>query len=263
MSPFFSIIIVSLNAENFIGATIESIKEQLFADYEVIVKDGGSKDNTLSFVPVNDSRFCIYQIPDKGIYEAMNQAIEKSTGKYLVFMNCGDYFADKTVLDKVYKLIKDKEYIFIYGDYLRSKILHKQPDVLSPFYMYRTPLCHQTIFFSGAKLKNGEKYNTNYTILADYDLELRLIKQGKIGHIPVVVCEYQGGGVSESKTGVKKKKTERKDIIKNYFLLSQRIKYGIMLCFTMPKLRTHLMYSDKTPQWLKNVYQAIVNRLNR
>lgn len=262
MTPFFSIIVVALNAEQFIGDTIESIKMQTFDNYEVIVKDGGSEDKTLSFVPDDDYHFRVFRIPDKSLYEAMNQAIEKSTGKYLIFMNCGDVFAEKDVLDKIKTDIGNDEYVLYYGDYSRDGILHKQPDRLTSFYMYRTPLCHQTIFFNGEKLRLGEKYNISYKILADYDLELRLIKQGKVGHSSVVICMYQGGGISESKVGIKKKEIERKIILKSTFSLLQRMFFGIRFHASMPKIRTYVMYSEKTPKWIKKLYQSIVNKLN-
>lgn len=261
--PFFSIIVVSLNAEQYIGSTIASIQKQSFDDYEVVVKDGCSKDATLAFVPRDDKRFCTYQIPDKSLYQAMNQAIERSSGKYLIFMNCGDCFANETVLEKVYKSLKNDDCVFCYGDYVRDEILHNQPERLTSFYMYRTPLCHQTIFFNGDVLRSKHQYNEEYQILADYDLELRLWKDCKTKHLNVVVCEYQGGGVSESKAGIKKKSMERGKIIQKSFSIKERILFWFKYHITFPKLRTFLMYSDKTPNWVKKFYQSIVNRINR
>lgn len=260
--PFFSIIVVSLNAEEYIEKTIRSIEIQTYKDFEVIVKDGFSHDNTLAFVPTEDKRFHIYQIPDKSLYEAMNQAIEKTKGKYLIFMNCGDTFANSAVLEEIRSAIGNKNYSFFYGDYYRDGILHKQPHNLTAFSIYRTPLCHQTVFFNGNVLRDGAIYNLQYTILADYDLELRLIQEGEIGHLPIVVCDYLGGGISETKAGIKRKKSERIRIVRSTFSPKQRLIFGIKYHASMPKLRTFIMYSEKTPKFIKKIYQSVVNGIN-
>ena len=120
--PFFSVIIVSLNAGSLIGLTVRSALSQTFDDYEIIVKDGKSTDDTLAHIP-QDNRIKIYSEADKSLYDAMNQAISYSSGRYLIFMNCGDTFASETVLDDVRKAVKDGDYGMIYGDYKRDGVV--------------------------------------------------------------------------------------------------------------------------------------------
>ena len=79
----FSIITVSLNAETLIERTLSSILKQSFSDYEIIIKDGMSIDQTIQYIP-DDTRIKVYVKPDNGIYDAMNQAIDKSSGDYLI-----------------------------------------------------------------------------------------------------------------------------------------------------------------------------------
>ena len=104
--PFFSVIVVSLNAGSLIGNTISSVLSQTCNDYEIIVKDGVSTDDTLKHVPSN-ARIKVYSEPDKSLYDAMNQAITYSSGRYLIFMNCGDTFASRKVLEEVKNAVKD------------------------------------------------------------------------------------------------------------------------------------------------------------
>ena len=104
----FSIITVCMNAEKTIGDTIRTVLEQTCTDVEYIVKDGGSMDETVciakSFVTAFEERGISYQIiskPDRGIYDAMNQAVREAKGGWVLYMNAGDLFADRYVLEMV------------------------------------------------------------------------------------------------------------------------------------------------------------------
>lgn len=259
--PFFSIIIVCLNAENLITPTIDSIRTQTYDDYEVIVKDGRSKDKTLSRIPA-DKRYRTYSEADSSIYDAMNQATHYSKGKYLIYMNCGDVFASDTVLQSVHDAIAEGKFGFVYGDYIRDEIVHCQAKVLTSFYLYRTPLCHQTIFFDGDVLRSMAPYDVQYKVLADYDLELRIYKQlqMRVLHMDISVCRYLGGGYSETEKGVQLKRVERRYILERYFSRATRWKYQLMRSMSMPKLRNKIV--GKGPKWLKKTYQWFVNRVN-
>ena len=92
-SPLFTIITATFNAADTIARTIESVDSQLCRDYEHLIIDGTSSDNTLAIAEatVNPLRK-IYSEPDKGLYDAMNKGISKAVGKYLIFLNAGDKF---------------------------------------------------------------------------------------------------------------------------------------------------------------------------
>ena len=75
--PFFSVIVVSLNAGGLIGLTVSSALSQTCDDYEIIVKDGKSTDDTLNNIP-EDGRIKLFSEPDRSLYDAMNQAISYS-----------------------------------------------------------------------------------------------------------------------------------------------------------------------------------------
>lgn len=258
--PFFTIVIVSLNAEKLISMTLDSVLTQDIDDYEVIVKDGMSKDGTVAKIPY-DPKIIVFEEKDKSIYDAMNQAISHSSGEYIIFMNCGDAFASDDVLRRIKEFIGDERYGMVYGDYVRDGILHKQPSILSRFYMYRTPLCHQTVLFDGDYLRSGSVYNTEYKILGDYDLELRIMAQRRVRHIGCTVCTYLGGGVSESKEGIRLKKLERELILKNNYSKRERVIFWLKRKLTFPKLRSRLASSKNIK--IKSLYQKAVNIVNR
>lgn len=257
--PFFSVIVVSLNAGNLIGLTVRSALSQTCDDYEIIVKDGKSTDDTLAHIP-QDNRIKIYSEADKSLYDAMNQAISYSSGRYLIFMNCGDTFASDTVMDDVRKAVKDGDYGMIYGDYQRDGVVKKQPETLTRFNMYRTILCHQSVFFNGRILRDKKKYDTRYKILADYDLEQDMAKTSDHIHVDTVVCNFLGGGLSETKEGLKQKNKDRKDIIASHYSVPQRMRYCVLWHLTFPLIRRKL--SESKNEKVRERYQSLVNRIN-
>lgn len=101
----FSIITVCFNAADTIEKTIESLIKQTCGDYEYIIKDGGSKDDTVELakqlLDKAGIRANILTESDKGIFDAMNTAASVAQGDYIYFLNSGDEFSDSQVLEKV------------------------------------------------------------------------------------------------------------------------------------------------------------------
>ncbi|MDE7238900.1 MAG: glycosyltransferase, partial [Lachnospiraceae bacterium] len=106
MEPFFSIIIVCFQAGEELDRTVESVRMQTDGDFEILVKDGGSTDGSIGHLP-EDSRIRLFQEKDSGIYDAMNQAAGRVRGRYVLFLNCGDYLYDKEVLAGVRKAVTE------------------------------------------------------------------------------------------------------------------------------------------------------------
>lgn len=258
-TPFFSVVVVSLNAEKLIRSTLDSVLSQTFEDYEVIVKDGLSTDGTVNQIP-SDDRIRVFAQKDTGIYDAMNQATSFTRGKYVLYLNCGDVFASPDVLSKARELIGEENFGYVYGDWMRDGVLHKQPEKLTDLFLYRTPLCHQSIFFSGDDLRKNFHYDTKYKILADYNLELEMRTARDTKHIDLTVCSYLGGGVSETQKGYETKCLEREEIIRVHYPKGKREVYSIFLKMTFPKLRNRLAFSDTA--FVKKTYQGLVNCIN-
>ena len=86
----YSIITVNYNNRDGLRATIESVVNQTYRDYEFIVIDGGSTDGSTDVLKEFDDKITYWvSEPDKGIYNGMNKGIAKATGDYLNFMNSG------------------------------------------------------------------------------------------------------------------------------------------------------------------------------
>lgn len=106
---FISIITVVYNGEKTIAKTIQSVLDQNFADYEYIIQDGCSSDNTLNIARSYEKKFNgklhVFSEKDKGIYDAMNRGIRKAKGDYIWLVNSDDYITSTALYD-LYQLCK-------------------------------------------------------------------------------------------------------------------------------------------------------------
>lgn len=176
----FTIITVCFNAEKYIKETIESVLKQNFRDYEYIIKDGKSKDSTLSIihsmVEEND-RFHVVSDADQGIYDAMNQAVSLAKGEYVIFLNAGDCLADNCVLKNVNEFIQKKPADVVYGNILQSgnsgKRLRKYGQICSKkwYFLSGDCICHQAMF-ARTELFSEKLFDTRYLVCADKEWQL-------------------------------------------------------------------------------------------
>lgn len=103
--PKFSIVIPVYNVENYIGKCLESIKKQTFKDYEIIVVDDGSDDNSMKIVKKYDTK--IINSSHVGVSEARNIGAKQAKGEYLIFLDSDDYW-DKDLLKELTKSMDNK-----------------------------------------------------------------------------------------------------------------------------------------------------------
>ena len=102
LTPKFSVITVTYNAEAVLEDTIQSVISQTYHHVEYILVDGASKDSTLSIIDRYRDRITrIVSEPDKGLYDAMNKGIALASGDYLCFLNAGDCFHEDDTLQQM------------------------------------------------------------------------------------------------------------------------------------------------------------------
>lgn len=196
MEPLFSIITVTWNAAQVIAPTLRSIKEQSYTNYEYIVMDGASKDNTLELVHeagIMGTR--IFSERDNGLYDAMNKSIDCARGRYLIFLNAGDAFASGDVLARLADKATGNPGV-IYGQTqlvnAERKVVGKRhltaPAVLTADSFKQGMLvCHQAFV---ARRDLAPHYDLGYRFSADYDWCIRVLKQSQhnayVGDEPII-----------------------------------------------------------------------------
>lgn len=180
--PKISICTICLNAEKEIYSTINSIIKQTYTDYELIIKDGISKDKTLEIIyeiakKNPDVSIRVISQKDSGIYNAMNQAISFAQGDYCIFINSGDAFYDCNSIMSILPYLNNNNEI-IYGDSVVKYGSHYAIwSANISIIKEQMPFCHQACLIKTALLKRYQ-FDENFKIAADYDLILRLFIDG-------------------------------------------------------------------------------------
>ncbi|HOO79165.1 MAG TPA: glycosyltransferase [Lachnospiraceae bacterium] len=256
----FTIIVVSLNAGEELKRTVDSILAQQFYDYEILIKDGESKDGSLELLQESEKIRIISQ-KDTSIYDAMNQAVIEAKGEYYLFLNCGDYFYNSEVLSTVAEFIQKKNSLdgnatrIFYGDlYRRTQgLIDSCAHTITDFVCYRNIPCHQVCFYDRA-LFEQRGYDLTYPVRADYEhfLWCRYAQKAECHYIPVVVASYEGGGFSETKENLKKADLEHKVITKKY-LGGKCYWYRLAMILTLQPLRKRIAKSKH----LSGLYQKL------
>ncbi len=258
----FSVIVVALNPGEKLKKTIDSVLCQTCGDYEIVVKDGGSSDGSVETLP-EEPRIRLFTEPDTGIYDAMNQAVRKAQGEYILFLNCGDVFYDRQVLERASACI-DRERgeapLVVYGDTYGAKndVLIASPQRIDGFACYRNIPCHQSCFYE-ARLCREKPYNPEYRIRADYEhfLWCYYRAEAKMVHMGSVVSSYEGGGYSESRQNRRRDREEHAKITEEYMSPEELAGYRRAMLFTLAPLRSFLAENKLTSgiyHWLKNCF---------
>lgn len=203
--PKCSIITVCYNNRDGLRQTAESVRRQTFTDYEFIVIDGGSTDGSAELLK-EYSDIIKYGVSEKdgGIYNAMNKGIAQASGEYCIFLNSGDWFTDKDVLQRIFS--KGCTEDIIYGDIIRTlnrkkKIVH-YPDCLTFDHFYRriAVIHHQASFIKRSLFEKFGLYREDLYLNADWQFFFKSIALGKAStrHIRTVVSVCNALGRSNA-----------------------------------------------------------------
>ena len=204
--PKFSIITITYNAAPVIAPTLKSVLEQTYTDYEYLLIDGGSKDDTVAKAKASGIEFAhIVSEPDNGLYDAMNKGIALATGDYLCFLNAGDAFYAPDTLQTIANAAATEETLpdVLYGEtaevdedrnFVRMRRL-QTPKVLTwRSFKSGMMVCHQAFY---AKRDIAPMYDLKYRLSSDVDWCIRVMKQAKkLVNVNATVVNYLQNGLS-------------------------------------------------------------------
>jgi glycosyltransferase involved in cell wall biosynthesis len=199
--PKVSIIIPSFNSEKVLAAAIESVLNQSFSDFELLIIDGLSTDNTLNIAKSYvDSRIIIISEKDKGIYDAMNKGAELASGLWLYFLGSDDILLDNNVLQRVFE---DNKIITENSDFLYANIILGDTDEIyggyrDIFILYKYNISHQAIFVKKNILVNKGYFALKYKILADYYFNMLCFTDDNIKklYLNIIIARFALNGAS-------------------------------------------------------------------
>lgn len=208
MEPLtISVITATWNCADTVRDCIHSVESQTYPHVEHTIIDGASTDGTVDLLRVNQHRFTQWvSEPDKGIYDALNKGIARSTGNVVGFLHADDIYASVDVLAHIAAAFADPSVCAVYGDlqYVRKEnmshvVRHWQSSPYSRSKLewgWMPP--HPTLYVRREWYERIGGFDTDYRIAADYFSMLQLFSQPDFSavYLPEVLVKMRLGGAS-------------------------------------------------------------------
>lgn len=272
--PLFSIIIPTFNSSKTLKACLNSVFEQSFNSFEVLIIDSASTDDTLNIL--NDLasvhlNLKVYSEKDKGIYDAMNKGMGLAKGDWLYFLGSDDTFHNSRVLSHVSNAIGNTSKKVIYGnvEIIGNTAWAKNGEVYAGRFttekLLNQNICHQAIFYNRHYvLNNIGNYNLDYVKSADWDYNLKCWAKAEFEYTDLIVANYSVAGFSGN-VGDENLSRDFVDNVVNYFCFSlyhPLINNSAFVFYNdvleKQKEKHYLRYSFGT---INRIFKKIINKL--
>lgn len=247
-----SIITVVFNNIQGIEKTILSVLSQKNKEWEYIVIDGNSTDGTVDIIKKYAHKIDYWiSEPDKGIYEAMNKGIRKASGKYVMFLNSGDDFADDDTVNKILNSAED--YDIVYNDLnivMKNKsFIKKYPPKLTFKYFTHDTISHPATLIKRELFNKIGFYDDSLKIVADWKWFLIALckHNAKYKYTGIVAANFNFDGISSVDANKALLISERGKVMETEFSL---------FLYDYKRLQTfdNIIRYFKIPQRVKNMF---------
>jgi len=218
-----SVITINYNNAGGLEKTIKSVIAQTFFDFEFILIDGNSSDNSVEVIKKYSDKINYWiSEKDNGIYNAQNKGISAAKGEYCLFLNSGDTLVNDTVLKTIF--FNHASADIIYGNMQtineQQSIQHlKMPAAIGQKQLLRDTLWHPVSFIKRELFLKYGNYNEAFKIVADYEFFVRVIiaKKVTLKYVPVEVSVFDTSGLSSDANKKNQLIAERKKVQDMYF----------------------------------------------
>lgn len=223
-----SIITATFNSGRTVADTLESVLAQDYSDYELIVKDGGSRDNTLDICRSYEARFegrlRIISEPDRGIYDAMNQGIAAATGDVVGILNSDDFYTDSHVLGKIADAMSDNTIGAVYGNLVfvdavdTNKVIRtwKGSQHVAGGFLRGWHPAHPTFYARKKCFDDFGAFDITFNVSADFELMLRFLEANGIKSKYIDYCFVRMRQGGESTGSIKKIIEGNKNVLRAF-----------------------------------------------
>lgn len=213
MNPEISVVIPAYNASAYIADAIKSVQEQTFTQWQLIVVDDGSTDNTSEIIKgyLSDSRIKLIKQENKGVSAARNAGIKEAQGKYITFLDADDYYLPYNLQRKHEYLQSKAEADFVYSDVmqcddkLNDRRVEKGVDAYNLFTKVMLwqgetiPTLPSNVMVKAALMKEKFLFDEYLSNCADRYMKILLSKNATGAYVPEVLVKYRDSPGSMSK----------------------------------------------------------------
>ena len=266
-----SIITINRNNAGGLRKTIESVVSQTFKDFEYIVIDGASTDNSVDVIKASQTEglnFMWISEPDGGVYEAMNKGIKRAKGEYCLFLNSGDYLIAPDVLEHVFAQNTSADIINARCDVSdNEKVVWKSPYLpkvtLKDLYFVGLP--HQSTFIRRALFEQYGLYREDFRYNSDIDFWYKAIILGDATTygVDVIVADYNLDGLSTLNAESEEYKREMDEILSQGFLAKVLPDYDQWMKERNVLDKYIWIEEHRCLQKVLNIYRKINKRLSK
>ena len=201
--PKVTVLLPTYQSEKYLRETLESIFSQTFQNFEVLVVDDRSTDDTLSIIQrFTDSRIRLLNGPQKGLAEALNCGMCQAAGEYIARIDADDLMVPSR-LEKQVAYMDSHPEVAVCGGWQqyfgRSTYLHAPPEDSKQCranLLFRCDLCHSTLMLRrDVFLRNNLFYDSSFAA-EDFELWTRVLDYGEISNLPEILGYYREDGRS-------------------------------------------------------------------
>lgn len=200
--PEISVLLPVYNSEKYILEAVNSILNQTFTNFELIIIDDGSRDSSIQIInSIKDERIVFLRNEEnKGLIYTLNKGIGLSKGNYIARMDADDISENNRFMKQLTEFKKDSNlvicgsYIKTFGNGAEEFINHipsSNSQILSSIF-FRCPFAHPSVMIKkSALMQLDEFYREDYKHSEDYDLWSRLVFKGNSLNIPEYLLNYR------------------------------------------------------------------------
>lgn len=256
MKPVISVVTVCFDAARTIADTLTSVAAQTDVEFEHIVVDGGSRDDTMRIVKHRaGARLSAVSEPDDGIYDAMNKGLARATGEYVLFLNADDYLAGPDSLSRAAAALAASRADILFADTQfvadnGASRVRRRYSVrrFAPWWLRVGAMPpHPSMFLRRSLMHELKGYDTSYRIAGDFDLVARAIlsRRASFTLLPEVLTHFRVGGVSTA--GLRSKLVVNRECARSLRELGQPLA-SIAVFLRLPlKLAQYRLMSPAAP----------------
>ncbi|WP_411895315.1 glycosyltransferase family 2 protein [Winogradskyella sp. A2] len=222
-NKLLSIITINYNDATGLKKTMESVSNQSNKDIEHIIIDGNSSDDSLNVIQSFKYENLSYASePDSGIYDAMNKGIKKAKGKYVLFLNSGDYLENNEVVARVLKYL-EQDYSVLSGNIIFDEItgprLREHPEKITFSYLVGNAISHPSTFIKRELFSTYGLYDESFKIVSDWAFFIKVLglNNESFLKIPHTITVFDTKGVSSKESNFDEVYKERHKVLEMYF----------------------------------------------
>jgi glycosyltransferase involved in cell wall biosynthesis len=241
----YKLSIITINLNNAIGLekTCLSVAAQTFNDFEWIIIDGSSKDNSVNIIKQFSHKVTFWvSEPDSGIYNAMNKGIKKATGDYILFLNSGDFLLHPWTLYEAMNEIQKSKHADVYYSNALSNLfkLYNYPVKITLNFLTTDTINHQNCFIK-RELFEHQLYNEEYSIISDWYFFISEFIKYNISfyHLETTIAIFDNNGISNNP---EKRYSERENALLNLKIKKRRFYHSIPMKAIIKFFRFFLPY---------------------